>query len=40
MASKFFEMIGNLANEIKNDGRTWKVIAKRILDDYDETYYY
>ena len=40
MASKFFEMIGNLANEIKNDGRTWKVIAKRILDDYDETYDY
>ena len=40
MASKFFEVIGNLANEIKNDGRTWKVIAKRVLDDYDETYDY
>ena len=40
MASKYFEMIGNLANEIKKDGRTWKIIAKRVLDDYDETYDY
>lgn len=37
MGKDFFEMIGTLANEVKNDGRTWKIISKRILDYFDES---
>ena len=29
MESNLFDMIKNLSVEVKNDGRTWKVIAKR-----------
>lgn len=37
MAKTFFDLIGNLAQEVKNDGRIWKIIAKRCVEDYDET---
>lgn len=36
MSNNYFEMIGKLATEVKNDGRSWKVIAKRIIDNFDE----
>ena len=37
MAETYFELIGHLAQEVKNDGRIWKIIAKRCVEDYDET---
>lgn len=33
----YFETIGELAQEIKKDGRTGNIVAKRMLDGYDST---
>lgn len=37
---ELYEMIKCLAVEVKNDGRTWKIVAKRLLDDFDDDYDY
>lgn len=35
MPNNYFDTIGELAQEIKKDGRTGNILAKRLLDNYD-----